>query len=50
MEREQIRHNGEVGLLAKRATRLPVPNYDPICPEHIAVCGSLFNVVHGCIW
>ena len=44
--REQIR-NGEVDLLAKLAIRLPVPDYDPIRPEDIAVCGSLFNVVHG---
>ena len=28
-EREQIRRNGEVDLLAKMATRLPVPDYDP---------------------
>ena len=26
---EQIRHNGEVDLLAKMAMRLPVPDYDP---------------------
>ena len=29
------------------ATRLLVPGYDPIRLEDIAVCGSLFNVVHG---
>ena len=46
-EREQMRRNGEVDLLAKMATRLPVPDYDPIRPEDIAVYGSLFNVVHG---
>ena len=45
--REQIRRNGEVDLLAKMATWLPVPDYDPICPEDIAVFGSLFGVVHG---
>ena len=45
--REQSWCHGEVDLLAKMATWLPVPDYDPICPEDIAVCGSLFNVVHG---
>ena len=39
--------NGEVDLLAKMATRLPVLGYNPIRPEDIAVCGSLSNVVHG---
>ena len=39
-EPEQIRCNGEVDLLAKMATRLPVPDYDPTCPEDIAVCGG----------
>ena len=39
-EREQIRCNGEVDLLAKMATRLPVPDYDPRCPEDIAMCGG----------
>ena len=28
-EREQIRRNGEVDLLATMATWLPVPDYDP---------------------
>ena len=46
-EHGRIRRNGEVDLLTKMATRLPVPDYDPIRPEDIAVCGSLFNVVHG---
>ena len=45
--REQIRRNGELDLHAKMATRLPVPNYNPIRPPDIEVCGSLFNVVHG---
>jgi hypothetical protein len=39
--------NREVDLLAKKATRLPVPDYDPIRLEDIAVCGSVFNFVHG---
>ena len=39
-EREQIRRNGEVDLLAKMATRLPVPDYDPRRPEDIAMCGG----------
>ena len=38
--REQIRRNGEVDLLARMATRLPVPDYDPRCPEDIAMCGG----------
>ena len=42
-----IRRNGEVDLLATMATRLSVPDYDPIRPEDIAVCGSLSNDVHG---
>ena len=46
-EREQIWRNGEVDLLAKMATRLPVPDYNPIRLEDIAVYGGLFNVVHG---
>ena len=46
-EPEQIRRNGEVDLLAKMATRLPVRDYDPIRLEDIAIRGSLFNVVHG---
>ena len=39
-EREQTRRNGEVELLAKMATRLPVPEYDPRRPEDIAICGG----------
>ena len=39
-EHEQIRRNGEVDLLAKMATRLPVPDYDPRRPEDIAICGG----------
>ena len=39
-EREQIRSNGEVDLLAKIATRLLVPDYDPTLPEDIVVCGG----------
>ena len=39
-EREQIRRNAEVDLLAKMATRLPVPDYDPRRPEDIAMCGG----------
>ena len=39
-EREQIRRNGEVDLLAKVATRLPVPDYDPQHPEDIAICSG----------
>ena len=39
-EREQIRRNGEVDLLAKMATRLPVPYFDPRRPEDIAMCGG----------
>ena len=39
-EREQIRRNGEVDQLAKMATRLPVPDYDPQRPEDIAMCGG----------
>ena len=39
-EREQIRRNGEVDLLAKMATRLPVPDYDPRRPEDIAICSG----------
>ena len=39
-EREQIRRNGEVDLLAKIATRLPVPDHDPRRAEHIAICGG----------
>ena len=39
-EREQIRRNGEVDLLAKMATRLPGPDYDPRRPEDIAMCGG----------
>ena len=35
--REQIRHNGEVDPLAKMATHLPVPDYDPQHPEDIAI-------------
>ena len=46
-DREQIGRNGEVDVLAKMATRLQVPDYDPIHPEDIVVYGSLFNVVHG---
>ena len=38
-EREQIRRNGEVDLLAKMATRLPVPDYDRRRTEDIAMCG-----------
>ena len=38
--REQIRRNGAVDLLAKMATRLPVPDYDPRRPEDIAMCGG----------
>ena len=45
--REQIWRNGVVDLLAKMGTWLPVPNYDPIRPENIAVNGSLFSVVDG---
>ena len=32
-ERAQIRRNVEVDLLAKMATRLPVPDYDPPAPR-----------------
>ena len=39
-EREQIRRNGEVDLLAKMATRLPLPDYDPQRPKDIAMCGG----------
>ena len=39
-EHEQIRGNGVVGLLAKMATRLSVPDYDPRRPEDIAICGG----------
>ena len=39
-EREQIRRSGEVDLLAKMATRLPVPDYDPRRPEDITMCGG----------
>ena len=39
-EREQIRRNGEVDLLAKMATRLPVPDYDLQHPKDIAICGG----------
>ena len=37
--REQTRHNGEVDLIAKMATRLPVPDYNPTRPEDIVLCG-----------
>ena len=39
-EREQIRCNGEVDLLAKMAMCLPIPDYDPTHLEDIAVCGG----------
>ena len=39
-EREQIRRNGEVDLLAKMATPLTMPEYDPQRPEDIAICGG----------
>ena len=39
-EREQIRHNLEVDLLAKMAMRLPVPDYDPRRPKDVAICGG----------
>ena len=39
-EREQIPRNGEVDLLATMATRLPVPVYDPRCPEDFAMCSG----------
>ena len=39
-EREQIRRNGEVDVLAKMATHLPVLDYDPRHPEDIATCGG----------
>ena len=39
-EREQIRRNGEVDLLSKMATCLPVPDYDPRRPDDIAMCGG----------
>ena len=39
--------NGDKQHIDKMATRLPVPDYDPIRPEDIAASGSLFNVVHG---
>ena len=39
-EREQIQRNGEVDLLAKMATCLPVPDYDPRRLEDIAICGG----------
>ena len=39
-ERKQIRGNGEVDMLAKMATRLPVPDYDPRRPEDIAISGG----------
>ena len=39
-QREQLRRNGEVDLLAKMATRLSVPDYDPRRPEDIAMCGG----------
>ena len=39
-EREQIRRNGEVDLLAKMVTHLPVPDYDLRRPEDIAMCGG----------
>ena len=44
---EQMWRNGEVALLAKMPTRLPVRDYNPIRLEDKAVCGSLFNVVQG---
>ena len=40
-EHEQIRRNGEVDVLAKMATRLPVPDYDPRRPEDIVMCGGV---------
>ena len=39
-EREQIPRNGEVDPLAKMATRLSMPDYDPQHPEDIAICGG----------
>ena len=39
-EREQIWHNWEVDLLAKMATRLPVPDCDSRRCEDIAMCGG----------
>ena len=39
-EREQIRRNGEVDVLAKMAEHLPMPDYDPQHPEDIAICGG----------
>ena len=39
-EREQIWRNREVDLLAKMATSLLVPDYDPQHPEDIAICGG----------
>ena len=40
-EREQIRRNGELDLLAKIATRLPLLDYDPEHPEDIAIPPAL---------
>ena len=39
-EREQIGRNGEVDLLAKMATCLPAPDYDPQCPADVAIYGG----------
>ena len=39
-EHKQIRRNGEVDPLAKMATRLHVPDYDPQHSEDIAICGG----------
>ena len=37
---EPIRRNGEVDLLTKMATRLPVPDYDPRRSKDIAMCSE----------
>ena len=39
-EHEQIRRNRDMDLLAKMATCLPVPDYDPTHLEDIVVCGG----------
>ena len=39
-ERERIRRNGEVDLLAKMATRLSVPDYELRHPKDVAICGG----------
>ena len=42
-----IASNGDKQYIHKMATRLPVADYNPIYPEDIAVCGSLFIILHG---